>query len=114
MRLCLETIEKETKTDPMPALHEAIAIVSPMVRLGSRKRGVKQVPLPQAMTERQRVRQAWTWIVESSDKKLNQEKVFGKRLGMEVLQVLSGESEAIKKRDLRHQQAVTARANVSR
>lgn len=60
------------------------------------------MPTPQPLTKEQRVRQAWKWIVEASEKREGVEKVFGKRLALEVLAVLGGQSEAIKKRDARY------------
>ena len=65
---------------------------------------------PQPLSQKQKVRQAWLWIVEASDKRQSTEKVFGKRLAQEVMSVLNGQSEALKKLVARHEQAVTGRA----
>lgn len=72
------------------------------------------LPTPQPLSEKQRRRQGWLWIVEASEKRVGAEKVFGKRLAIEVLAVLTGQSEARKKVEGRHAQGVTGRANVGR
>jgi len=98
----------------MPLVHRALDVVAPSLRIVSRRKGTKSLSTPQPLTEKQRKRQAWKWIVDASDKREGTEKDFGKRLAQEVVAVLSGQSEAIKKKEATHSQAVTARANVGR
>ncbi|KAM0750633.1 ribosomal protein S7 [Meredithblackwellia eburnea MCA 4105] len=111
---CLSSIALSTSSPPLPVLNRALGIVSPSIRIVGRRKGTKSLPTPQPLTEDQRIRQAWKWIVEASEKRLANEKIFGKRLAAEVLAVLGGQSEAIKKKEARHQQGVTGRANVGR
>lgn len=133
----LSTLHLTTSSPPLPILHRALLIASPSIRIVGRRKGTKSLPTPQSLTEDQRIRQAWLWIVEASDKRQGAEKQFGKRLAQEVLAVLGGQSEAIKKKEARcarrfpvhglyvadrsasppchrHQQGVTGRANVGR
>ncbi|SCV70413.1 BQ2448_1807 [Microbotryum intermedium] len=138
--LMLSQIQIATHSPPLPVLQKALQIVEPSIRIVGRKKGTKSLPTPQPLTEKQRTRQAWKWIVESSDKRQGIEKQFGKRLALEVLAVLGGQSEAIKKKEAklvllfpyspsqvvicsrcvletfspRHQQGVVGRANVGR
>ncbi|BGP25639.1 hypothetical protein JCM10295v2_004572 [Rhodotorula toruloides] len=112
INLMLNEIQLATNAPPVPALKKALESVSPMVRLVQRKRGLKQVTTPQALTDKQRTRQAWKWIVDASDKRsADKEHEFGRRLALEVLAVLAGQSEAIKNYMSTHQQAVVNRAN---
>lgn len=83
----------------MPVLTRALEIASPSIRIVGRRKGTKSLPTPQPLTAEQRTRQAWKWIVEASDKRQSTEKLFGKRLAAEVLAVLGGQSEAIKKKE---------------
>ncbi|GAA6062597.1 hypothetical protein JCM10212_004892 [Sporobolomyces blumeae] len=110
----LDAIQLQTSSPPLPVLHKALELTSPAVRMVGRRKGTKVLQTPQPLTEKQRQRQAWLWIVEASDKRQGTEKEFGKRLAQEVLAVLNGQSEALKKLVARHEQAVTGRANVGR
>ncbi|BGP17459.1 hypothetical protein JCM10213_003258 [Rhodosporidiobolus nylandii] len=110
----LAQLQLSTSSPPLPVLKKALELASPSIRIVGRRQGTKVLQTPQPLTEKQRRRQAWKWIVEASDKRQSVEKAFGKRLALEVLAVLSGQSEALKKRETRHQQGVTGRANVGR
>lgn len=99
LSLCLSTLALQTSSPPLPILHRALEIVSPSIRMVGRRKGTKSLPTPQPLTQDQRTRQAWKWIVEASDKRQGAEKLFGKRLAAEVLSVLNGQSEAIKKKE---------------
>ncbi|KAL8278633.1 hypothetical protein RQP46_008925 [Phenoliferia psychrophenolica] len=114
LTLCLSTLALSTSSPPLPLLNRALEIVAPSIRLVGRRKGTKVLPTPQPLSDAQRRRQAWLWIVEASEKRTGQEKEFGKRLAAEVLAVLGGQSEAIKKKEARHAQGVTGRANVGR
>ncbi|KAI5478961.1 mitochondrial small subunit ribosomal protein S5e [Pseudohyphozyma bogoriensis] len=110
----LDSLTLLTSSPPLPLLVRALDLVAPSIRIVGRRKGTKSLPTPQPLTQEQRTRQAWKWIVEASDKRHAVEKNFGKRLALEVVAVLSGQSEAIKKKEARHQQGVTGRANVGR
>ncbi|BGO97395.1 hypothetical protein JCM10021v2_001039 [Rhodotorula toruloides] len=91
-----------TNAPPVPVLKKALETVSPMVRLVARRKGLKQVMTPQA----------WKWIVAASNKRsAEKEYEFGRRLALEVMSVLAGQSEAIKNYTSTHQQAVVNRPN---
>ncbi|GAA5854305.1 hypothetical protein JCM3766R1_005346 [Sporobolomyces carnicolor] len=110
----LDQLGRATESPPLPILYKALELTSPQVRLVGRRKGTKVLQTPQPLTQKQQVRQAWKWIVEASDKRQGTEKDFGKRLAQEVMSVLNGQSEALKKLVARHEQAVTGRANVGR
>lgn len=111
----LNEIQLETNAPPVPTLKKALETVSPMVRLVQRRRGTKQTMTPQALTDKQRTRQAWKWIIEASDKRLSEKEYeFGRRLAREVMAVLAGQSDAIKNYMSTHQQAVINRANAGK
>lgn len=99
LALCLDSLALSTSSPPLPILHRALEVASPSIRIVGRRKGTKSLPTPQPLTQSQRTRQAWKWIVEASDKRQGSEKVFGKRLAAEVLAVLGGQSEAIKKKE---------------
>ncbi|GAA5832578.1 hypothetical protein JCM11251_001375 [Rhodosporidiobolus azoricus] len=110
----LSHLQLSTSSPPLPILRKALDLTSPSIRIVGRRSGTKVLQTPQPLTAAQRRRQAWKWIVEASDKRQAVEKAFGKRLALEVLAVLNGQSEALKKMEARHTQGVTGRANVGR
>jgi small subunit ribosomal protein S7 len=106
----LSQLQLQTSSPPLPILYKALELTSPQVRIVGRRKGTKVLQTPQPLNQKQKVRQAWLWIVEASDKRQATEKEFGKRLAQEVVSVLNGQSEALKKLVARHEQAVTGRA----
>jgi len=114
LSLMLESLQLQTQSPPLPILYKALELTSPQVRIVGRRKGTKVLQTPQPLSQKQKVRQAWLWIVEASDKRQSTEKVFGKRLAQEVMAVLNGQSEALKKLVARHEQAVTGRAKYVR
>lgn len=88
---------------------------SPSVRLAQQKKGGKQVSVPLPLGERQRVRQAISWILDASDKRKNPtaggSKQFGERVAFELEAVLNGSSEVLKRKEQLHTTATVNRAN---
>ncbi|GAA6010818.1 hypothetical protein JCM10207_005859 [Rhodosporidiobolus poonsookiae] len=110
----LDHLALATRAPPVPVLRKAIDLTSPSIRIVGRRQGTKVLQTPQPLSAHQRQRQAWKWILEASDKRQGVEKAFGKRLALEVMAVLSGQSEALKRKETLHSQGVTGRANVGR
>jgi small subunit ribosomal protein S7 len=107
----LAQLHLATSSPPLPILRKAIEVVSPQIRMVGRRKGTKVMQTPQPLTDKQRTRQAWKWIVDASDKRIGDKEFdFGRRLALEVLAVLNGQSEANKSLVGRHQQGVTGRA----
>lgn len=107
----LAELHLATNAPPLPVLRRALDTVSPHIRIVGRRKGTKVMQTPQPLTDKQRTRQAWKWIVDASDKRVGDKEFdFGRRLALEVLAVLNGQSEANKNLLGRHQQGVTGRA----
>lgn len=113
----LYTLRTRSSALPMAQLREAIRLASPYVRLTQQKKGGKQVAVPIALGERQRVHKAIEWIIDASDKRKNPNaggsKVFGERVALEIEAVLNGTSEVLKKKEQLHTTATVSRANVN-
>ena len=111
----LNLIRDHTNDDPLPLLRLAVSKAAPLCRnVSQRQTATKRVTLPLALNERQRVRQVIMWIVKATEKRERAEKSFGKRLGLEVLSVLDGSSDVLKKRDEVHRLAMLAKSNVGK
>lgn len=101
-----------TRKDPVGQLKDVLERMAPVVRLKRYSDGgarAEMVPVP--MTERQRLRQAWDWILESSDKRSS--KAFSVRLGEEIVAAINGRSPGFDKKVLQHKAAITNRAYIS-
>ncbi|KAH8925136.1 ribosomal protein S7, partial [Atractiella rhizophila] len=107
--LMLRTILLTTSSPPLPLLRRALQMAAPSVGIFTIKRNMRKFEVPQPMTEKRRVREAWMWIVEESEKRL--EKELGRRLAAEVLNVLEGKSAVLGKTMERHKVAVANRVN---
>jgi small subunit ribosomal protein S7 len=105
----LMTIQSLTNGDPMPSLRRAVELASPQVKLVSQKKFNKNIPVPMALNERQRVWRAIKWIEAESEKQ--KDRAFGVRLGMEVAAVLNGVSGVLRKKEEVHKMAVVNRSN---
>lgn len=115
--LLLYTLRLRSSALPMQQLREAIRLASPSIRLTQQKKGGKQVAVPIALGERQRVHKAISWILDASDKRKNPNaggsKRFGERVALEIEAVLNGTSEVLKKKEQIHVTATVSRANVN-
>lgn len=113
--LTLETLRLRTSQHPLPLLKEAIRKCAPSVRLAQQKKGGKQVSVPIALGERQRVRQAIAWILDASDKRKSPgaggSKQFGERVAMEFEAILNDTSDVLKRKEQLHTLATVNRAN---
>ncbi|KAJ1302107.1 hypothetical protein OPQ81_000938 [Rhizoctonia solani] len=96
---------------PLPIYREAIRLVSPSVKVVTQKRRAKNLPTPRPLTERQRTRAGILAILNASDKR--PEKHIWERVARECVNVLRGESDAIKKLEEVHRFAMANRANAS-
>ena len=90
---------------PVERLELALARAAPSIRLVNRRKGIKNVPTPQPLTDKQRIRQAWLWIVQASGERQGEEKEFGRRLAIEITNILVGKSKVFDWKNLLHRQA---------
>jgi small subunit ribosomal protein S7 len=115
--LLLSTLRLHSSALPMDQLREAIRLAAPNVRLTQQKKGGKQVAVPIALGERQKVHKAIVWIIEASDKRkkvsTGGSKAFGERVALEIEAVLQGTSDVLKKKEQLHATATVSRANVN-
>ncbi|CAE6460601.1 unnamed protein product [Rhizoctonia solani] len=96
---------------PLPIYREAIRLVSPNVKVVTQKRRAKNLPTPRPLIERQRVRAGILAILKASDRR--PEKHIWERVARECVNILRGESDAIKKLEEAHRFAMANRANAS-
>lgn len=101
-----------TRQDPVQQLKQVLDKMAPLVKLKRYSDGgarAELVPVP--MTERQRLRQAWDWIVESSSRRPS--KQFSVRLSEEILAAINNKSPGFDKKVTQHKTAITNRAYIS-
>jgi small subunit ribosomal protein S7 len=96
-----------TRSPPLPVLRAAIEAAAPAVRTTSTRIGAKAHFRPIALGEKQRTRFAVQWILAASEGKPG--KKVEERLAREIIAVLQGSSEALKKKAEIHKFAMVNR-----
>ena len=91
----------------MPIVQQAILDASPAVKCLRQKRGAKVLVKPTALNERQRVGKGIEWILDAC--RYRSGLTFPERLAQEILGVLHGNSEALKKKQQQHEFATVNR-----
>lgn len=103
----LAELHKLTKMPPLPIFRQAVALASPSVRMKSHKKHAKNVMVPMPLSDRQRTFFAIKWLITAS--KHRSEKRIEERLAKEVLRIIDGESEVLRKKVEVHKLAVANR-----
>lgn len=96
-----------TLSPPLPILREAIELVAPSVKVVTLRKPSKNVLSPRPLTERQRAKVAFKWILKASENR--PERSVTQRLAKELVHVLRGESNALRQKEEVHRQAVVNR-----
>ncbi|AMD20422.1 HDL322Cp [Eremothecium sinecaudum] len=100
-----------TRKDPLPVLKKSLDDLAPLMIVRKFKtRVAKAAEIPVPLTQRQRIRLAWKWILESSSKRKSDD--IAVRLGQELVAVYKGESTGFQKRDEIHKSAIAHRAYI--
>jgi small subunit ribosomal protein S7 len=105
--------------NPVAYLTLAIDSLAPLMKIRNMKGiagGGAALPVPSALPMRQRRRQAFTWILDSVEKKQSKgsgKKMFAHRVAEEIVAVVEGKSSCWEKRHAAHKAATTSRANLS-
>ncbi|WFD05774.1 hypothetical protein MVES1_001108 [Malassezia vespertilionis] len=102
---------KLTNTDPLPLVYEAVELAKPVLRMQSRKQGGKTMQVPIPLNERQSTRRAIMWIIEASRRRADRD--ISRRLAVEMLAVLEGNSSVLSRKDEQHKIGTINRANAS-
>lgn len=97
-------------SDPLPALREAVNIASPITDISTLKVRAKVHHIPFALNARQQRSKAIRHILQASSKRPDRE--IERRLAREIISILEGNSETIKKKESMHKEAVRNRANI--
>lgn len=106
----LSHLSAALNSDPLPALRHAVELAAPLVKMQSHTVGVKTTMVPVALNARQQRRKGIMAIITASGKRNDRE--IDRRLAREVVAVLEGTSETLKRKDEVHRDAVRNRANV--
>ncbi|KAG8945982.1 hypothetical protein FRC04_012100 [Tulasnella sp. 424] len=108
----LSYLHSVTLAPPLPILREAVRLASPAVKVSTLRKSAKNVPSPRALTERQSTKQALRWILAASEKR--SDKSITHRLAKEIVGVVKGDSDVLKRKEEVHRLAVVNRANAPR
>ncbi|KAH3680159.1 hypothetical protein WICPIJ_008372 [Wickerhamomyces pijperi] len=107
----LYIVRLKTREDPVEILKETLDKLGPLMETKTYKtRIAKNLVVPVPLTERQRFRRAFLWILEGSDKRRSKD--FSVRLGEEIVEAYNGKSSGYEKRLQLHKSAILHRAYV--
>ncbi|RLV93566.1 37S ribosomal protein S7 mitochondrial [Spathaspora sp. JA1] len=107
----LYIVQLKLRQDPVEILKKTLEQLAPIVKVSTMKTGFsKNVIVPFPLTEKQRLRYAWLWILEGADKKKSSDRAV--RLAEEILAAYEGKSSGYDKRALMHKQATQQRSYV--
>ncbi|WFD39716.1 uncharacterized protein MJAP1_002696 [Malassezia japonica] len=107
----LAHMAKLTNSDPLPLVYEAVELAKPILRMQSRKQGGKTMQVPIPLNARQSTRRAIVWIIEASRRRAD--RAISRRLAVEMLAVLEGNSSVLSRKDEAHKIGTVNRANAS-
>lgn len=87
----------KTRKDPVELLKKALDDMAPLMMVKTFNTGVaKAAVIPVPLSQRQRNRIAWKWIVEGANKRVSND--FAVRLGEELVAVYEGKSSGFEKK----------------
>lgn len=113
MSEALYLVQLKKRTDPVQLLKDTLEKMAPILRLRRYTDGgarAEMIPVP--LNERQRLRNAWTWIVEASDKR--QSKSFSVRLAEEIIVASNGSGPGYEKKESVHKAGIAARSFIKK
>ena len=104
----LDIVESRERKNPVEIFEKALAEVSPITEVKSRRIGGSTLPIPMEVRPSRRAALAMRWLVESARKR--GEKTMAARLAGELIDAANGRGGAIRKRTDTHRQAEANRA----
>ena len=108
---CLNHIRFLTNREPFTIFRQAIELASPLVTVRRIKTStMKATNVPKALNERQRVRRAMKSIMKSSEKRKGRDRAV--RYAIEMVAIVSGQSEIVTEKKKEHADAAKNRASV--
>ena len=100
-------IQAFTRSPPMPIVQQAILDAAPAVKCLRQKRGAKVLIKPKALNERQRIGKGIEWILDAC--RFRPGITLPERLAQEIVGVLQGNSQALRKKVEQHEMATVNR-----
>ncbi len=101
-------IEKETKQDPLSVFEKAMANVSPMLEVSSRRIGGANYQVPREVRPERKFILSVRWIIQAARSRKG--KPMAQRLAAELVAASKNEGAAIKKKQDTHKMAESNRA----
>lgn len=108
----LYLVHLKTRLDPIEQLKDVLDRMGPLMKLRRyTDGGARSEMVPAPLTERQRIRQAWLWILEAAKKRGSKD--FSVRLSEEILAAIQGKSPGFEKKIQQHKLAIVNRSYIS-
>lgn len=113
MSEALYLVHLQTRQDPVALLKDTIEKMAPLLKLRRYTDGgarAEMIPVP--LNERQRMKAAWTWIVDASDNRPS--KSFSVRLAEEIVSASKGSGPGFEKKENVHKTGIAARSFINK
>lgn len=111
MARALYIVRLQLRKDPVEVLKDTLERMSPLMAIRTQKsRAAKAIVMPVPLTQRQRHRTAFLWILDGASKRRSSD--FEVRLGEEIIAAYEGKSSGYDKRLQIHKTAMLQRAYV--
>lgn len=102
----LELLKTNEDDNPVEVFQKALENVTPKVEVRARRVGGANYQVPTEVRQERKTALAIRWIVEAARKRSNKEfRTFEEKLAAEFKAAISGEGEAMRKKDVMHKQA---------
>ena len=98
-----------TRAPPLPIVRQAMFKLSPVVKVIGHKHATKMIYKPVPLSEKQGIWYAMQWLIEATEKSRQGGPTIAERLAREIIMVIKGESETLKKKETFHKQALMNR-----
>lgn len=112
MSQALYLVHLKTREDPVTLTKRVLEDMGPLVKL---KRytdgGARSEMIPVPLSEKQRMRQAWDWILDASQKRPSKD--FSVRLAEELVSASKGNSPGFEKKVQQHKLGIVNRSYIS-
>jgi small subunit ribosomal protein S7 len=105
----LTFLQRSTNAPPVSLVHQAVALASPSVRMVSMRKRAKTIQQPRALNERQRTHAGVKWILQAAERGRSKTAPRSQRIAREVLAIIDGSSDVVKKLEELHKTAMLNR-----
>lgn len=113
MSEALYLVQLQTRKNPIELLKTTLNKMAPVLKMRRfTDGGARAEMVPTPLNARQRLRHAWNWVIEASDKRSS--KSFSVRLAEEIISASKGSGSGFEKKEQLHKSGIAARSFIKK